>query len=97
MEDQVTTTDNRGRGQAVGSLICGILSFANAFDSFAFFLVFIPVILGIISLSLGKKSAALGYEGGMLKAGKVFAVLGIIVSIIICVIELILFVVAAQG
>ena len=87
MEDQVTTTDNRGRGQAVGSLICGILAFANALDSLYFFLVFIPVILGIISLSLSKKSKALGYEGGMAKAGKVFAILGLIVSIVIFVVE----------
>ncbi len=95
MEDQVTTTEPKGKGQAIGSLVCGIASFANAFDAFAFFLVFIPVVLGIVSLSLGKKAVNLGYEGNFTKVGKIFAILGIVVSCVICFIELIILIAAA--
>ena len=78
------------KGQAIGSMICGILSICFAY---AYGLGLIPA---IIALVLNKKfvTANNGATNGMAKAGKICGIIGLIFSIIAAVIWFIVLMVA---
>lgn len=65
-----------GKGQAIASLVTGILSLG--------FIVKIPAwicfILGIIGIVLASKSKKLGYSGGMRTGGLVCAIIGVCIT-----------------
>ena len=82
------TNSNRGRGQAIGALVCGIFSLANCWLSFFLFTVVIPLASSIVSLSLAKTSESLGFTGKMARVGRLFAVLGLIFCILFFIIAI---------
>ena len=69
-----------GRGLAIGSLVCGIISIVCwFFGSFAF----IGLVTGIVGLILSSKAKKEGNESGMRKGGFVCSLIGLIGSAII--------------
>lgn len=64
-----------GKGAAVGSLVCGILSLVLTFFGYG---ALVGLILGIIAIVLAANAKKAGFEGGMRTAGLVLGILGTI-------------------
>ena len=72
--------DQPGKGQAIGSLICGIVSVVFWFFGVTAILSLIIGIVGMVLASMAKKQ---GFSGGMQTAGFVLSLLGVIFGAII--------------
>lgn len=69
--------DTPGKGKAIGSLVCGIISLVFAwFGIFAF----AGIALGIVGLILASLANKEGFVGGMQTAGFVLSLIGLILS-----------------
>ena len=82
--------NNKGKGKAVGSLVCGIIAIVLSFSGFTAIPV-LSLILGMTGLVLASLSKKDGYNGGMRRAGFILSLIGlifgaIIIGIVICVI-----------
>lgn len=72
-----------GKGMAIGSLVCGIVSLVFAWWSFAAIVGFIAGVVGIVLGVLGgKKMKMVGAPAGMATAGLVLSIIGAILSAI---------------
>ena len=69
-----------GKGQAIASLVCGIISVVFWFFGVS---AFLSVILGIVGLVLASQSKKAGFVGGMRTAGFVLSLIGLIFGSII--------------
>jgi len=72
--------EGKGKAQAVWSLILGIASIIISFISVGFIL---GIAFGIIALVLANKAKQNGYLSGVRTAGKVLAIIGLVISGII--------------
>ena len=72
-----------GKGEAVASMVLGIVGLVFTFILSGFGLGFIAVICGIIGLILSIISKNKGYEGGMRTAGFVMNIIVIVVAILV--------------
>lgn len=66
-----------GKGSAIGSLVCGILSIVFSFFSIS---SIIGLILGIVGLVLANDSKKAGYNDGLRTGGFVVSLIGVILS-----------------
>ena len=71
-----------GKGAAIGSLVCGIISIVFWFFGLG---AIVGIILGIVGLILASASKKQGFVGGLRTGGFVCSLIGLIVSAIILV------------
>jgi len=72
-----------GKGLAIGSLVCGIISLVFAWWSFFALIGLITGIVGVVLGVLGgKKMKMAGFPSGMATAGLVMSIIGTILSAI---------------
>lgn len=72
---QTNGGDQPGKGAAIGSLVCGIVSIVFWFFGLG---AIVSVILGIVGLILSSNAKKAGFVGGMQTAGFVTSLLGLI-------------------
>lgn len=68
-----------GKGAAIGSLVCGIISIILSFFSVS---SIVGLILGIVGLILASSSKKAGYTEGLRTGGFVVSLIGVILSAI---------------
>ncbi len=64
-----------GKGAAIGSLVCGIVSVVFWFFGWG---ALVSVICGIVGLILASNAKKAGFEGGIRTAGFVLSIIGLI-------------------
>lgn len=69
-----------GKGAAIGSLVCGIISIVFWFFGWG---ALVGLVLGIVGLILASVSKKAGFEGGLRTGGFVCSLIGLIGSAII--------------
>ncbi len=82
--------EDNARGQSVSSLVCGILGLWFSPLAAIWFLSFIPILLGVVGISNGKKAAkTLPPEQTMVaRSGYAISIFALVISIILFVISL---------
>lgn len=89
-----------GKGLAIASLICGIVSIVSSLlcCMLLFQIVsFITGILAIVFSSISKKQAQGGPKNGMATAGLILGIAGLIISVIMIIIRIVIFILMASG
>lgn len=74
-----------GKGAAIGSLVCGILSVVFVLVSFfiaALVCSLISIIAGIVGLVLAASAKKAGFNGGLQTAGLVLSIIGLVLGAI---------------
>ncbi len=69
-----------GKGAAVGSLVCGIISVVVAWFGYG---AIAGIVLGIIGIILAASAKKAGFTGGMRTAGFVLSLIGLILSAVV--------------
>lgn len=75
MEENGYQYNTPGKGQAIASLIVGVISVVCWFFGYS---AILSVILGIVGLILAGNSKKAGYYGGMRTAGFILSLIGLI-------------------
>ncbi len=75
--------DTPGKGKAVGSLVCGIISLVFCCFSVSVITAFLAPILGIVGLVLAGMAKNDGFVGGMQTAGFVLSLIGTILGAVL--------------
>lgn len=89
-----------GKGLAIASLICGIISLASSFICCTMFFLIVSFITGILAIifgSISKKQARGGPKNGMATAGLILGIVGLIISTIMIILWIVFIVLAASG
>lgn len=75
--------DEPGKGAAIGSLVCGIISVIIGVVLGAFIITpIIGLILGIVGLVMSANARKAGFSGGLRTAGFVLSVIGVVFNAI---------------
>lgn len=82
-----------GRGNAIASLVFGIIAIVCCCT---FYFAILGLIFGIVGLALAGSAGNKGYRGGMRTAGKVLSLISVIIGAIMAVIVLIILLAAAS-
>ena len=81
-----------GRGQAITSMVLGILSICGSYTCI------VSLVLAIVGLVMSNKAAALGNTSAFCKAGRITSTIGLVLSIVaIVVVVLYVFIVFVIG
>lgn len=76
----MNNTPAPGKGAAIGSLVCGILSIVFWFFGFT---AFLSLVLGIVGLILASNAKKAGFENGLRTAGFVTSIIGTVFGALI--------------